>query len=191
MNFAVAELTTRETVSTSAIEGVKLDPDEVRSSIMQRLGLGASDTRADRLSSRGERHDRRTPRQHTKPAVADAEETLRLARRHLSLVVHVVSSEHRTRLRRRACMYRACCSDPALLDPPPRNSSYNAVTYASDPFPSSLHRTSPVRLLLVSMTSFRSGFLDGTRYGTEQSYFDWYGPNRLTTSRRLSASLRT
>jgi Fic family protein len=50
LNFAVAELTTRETVSTSAIEGVKLDPDEVRSSIMRRLGLGASDNQADRLS---------------------------------------------------------------------------------------------------------------------------------------------
>ena len=50
LNFAIAELTTRETVSTSAIEGVKLDPDEVRSSIMRRLGLGASDRLADRLS---------------------------------------------------------------------------------------------------------------------------------------------
>jgi len=50
LNFAIAELTTRETVSTSAIEGVKLDPDEVRSSIMRRLGLGASDSHADRLS---------------------------------------------------------------------------------------------------------------------------------------------
>ena len=37
LNFAIAEFTTRETVSTSAIEGVKLDPDEVRSSIMRRL----------------------------------------------------------------------------------------------------------------------------------------------------------
>ncbi len=50
LNYAIAELTTRETVSTSAIEGVKLDPDEVRSSIMRRLGLGASSSRAERLS---------------------------------------------------------------------------------------------------------------------------------------------
>jgi Fic family protein len=53
LNSAIAELTTRETVSTSAIEGVKLDPDEVRSSIMRRLGLGASDSQADRLSPAG------------------------------------------------------------------------------------------------------------------------------------------
>src|SRR6185312_14816999 len=38
LGLAVAELTARETVSTSAIEGVRLDPDEVRSSIMRRLG---------------------------------------------------------------------------------------------------------------------------------------------------------
>jgi Fic family protein len=50
LNLAIAELTTRETVSTSAIEGVTLDPDEIRSSIMRRLGLGVSDDRADRLS---------------------------------------------------------------------------------------------------------------------------------------------
>jgi Fic family protein len=50
LNLAIAELTTRETVSTSAIEGVKLDPDEVRSSIMRRLGLGEAQERADRLS---------------------------------------------------------------------------------------------------------------------------------------------
>jgi Fic family protein len=37
-------------VSTSAIEGVKLDPDEVRSSIMRRLGLGVSDSQSDRLN---------------------------------------------------------------------------------------------------------------------------------------------
>src|SRR6201986_2205650 len=50
LNLAIAELTTRETVSPSAIEGVNLDPDEVRSSIMRRLGLGASPDKADRLS---------------------------------------------------------------------------------------------------------------------------------------------
>jgi Fic family protein len=42
LNLAIAEFTTRETVSTSAIEGVTLDPDEIRSSIMRRLGLGIS-----------------------------------------------------------------------------------------------------------------------------------------------------
>ena len=50
LNLAITELTTRETVSTSAIEGVTLDPDEVRSSIMRRLGLGASQEKADRLN---------------------------------------------------------------------------------------------------------------------------------------------
>ena len=53
LGLAVAELTTRETVSTSAIEGVTLDPDEVRSSIMRRLGLGASQEKEDRLSAAG------------------------------------------------------------------------------------------------------------------------------------------
>jgi Fic family protein len=51
LNLAIAELTTRETVSTSAIEGVTLDPEEVRSSIMRRLGLGASQEKEDRLSA--------------------------------------------------------------------------------------------------------------------------------------------
>jgi Fic family protein len=51
LNMAIAELTTRETVSTSAIEGVTLDPDEVRSSIMRRLGLGASQEKEDRLNA--------------------------------------------------------------------------------------------------------------------------------------------
>jgi Fic family protein len=51
LGLAIAELTTRETVSTSAIEGVKLDPDEVRSSIMRRLGLGESQDKADRLNA--------------------------------------------------------------------------------------------------------------------------------------------
>lgn len=41
---------TAETVSTSAIEGVKLNADEVRSSIMRPLGLGTSDQQFDRLS---------------------------------------------------------------------------------------------------------------------------------------------
>ncbi len=50
LNLAVAELTTRETVSTAAIEGVKLNPDEVRSSIMRRLGLGVSPDQIDRLT---------------------------------------------------------------------------------------------------------------------------------------------
>jgi len=50
LSLAVAELTTRETVSTSAIEGVRLDPDEVRSSIMRRLGLGAASQDIDRLA---------------------------------------------------------------------------------------------------------------------------------------------
>lgn len=50
LSLAVAELTARETVSTSAIEGVRLDPDEVRSSIMRRLGLGARRKDADRLT---------------------------------------------------------------------------------------------------------------------------------------------
>jgi Fic family protein len=51
LNRAIAELTVRETVSTSAIEGVTLDPDEVRSSIMRRLGLGPSQEKADRLNA--------------------------------------------------------------------------------------------------------------------------------------------
>jgi Fic family protein len=51
LNLAIAELTTRETVSTSAIEGVTLDPDEVRSSIMRRLGLGVAHEKEDRLSA--------------------------------------------------------------------------------------------------------------------------------------------
>lgn len=50
LSIAVAELTARETVSTSAIEGVRLDPDEVRSSIMRRLGLGAQAKVPDRLT---------------------------------------------------------------------------------------------------------------------------------------------
>ncbi|HUA26375.1 MAG TPA: Fic family protein [Steroidobacteraceae bacterium] len=50
LGLAVAELTARETVSTSAIEGVRLDPDEVRSSIMRRLGLGAGERDADHLT---------------------------------------------------------------------------------------------------------------------------------------------
>ncbi len=50
LSLAVAELTARETVSTSAIEGVRLDPDEVRSSIMRRLGLGVAQMDVDRLS---------------------------------------------------------------------------------------------------------------------------------------------
>lgn len=51
LNRVIAELTTQETVSTSAIEGVKLDPDEVRSSIMRRLGLGNSSHQVDRLNA--------------------------------------------------------------------------------------------------------------------------------------------
>jgi len=51
LNLVIAELTTQETVSTSAIEGVKLDPDEVRSSIMRRLGLGNASGQVDRLSA--------------------------------------------------------------------------------------------------------------------------------------------
>jgi Fic family protein len=50
LGLTVAELTTRETVSTSAIEGVTLDPDEVRSSIMRRLGLGPADDQPERLT---------------------------------------------------------------------------------------------------------------------------------------------
>ncbi|MGH8226975.1 MAG: Fic family protein [Steroidobacteraceae bacterium] len=49
LNLAITEFMTAETVSTSAIEGVKLDFDEVRSSIMRRLGLGVSAQRLDRL----------------------------------------------------------------------------------------------------------------------------------------------
>lgn len=41
----VAELMTRETVSTSAIEGVKVDAAAARSSIMRRLKLGVAPTR--------------------------------------------------------------------------------------------------------------------------------------------------
>lgn len=48
-NLAITELMTRETVSTSAIEGVKLDTDEVRSSIMRRLGLGVPEGRIHRI----------------------------------------------------------------------------------------------------------------------------------------------
>ena len=51
LGLAIAELTAKETVSTSAIEGVTLDPDEVRSSIMRRLGLGASPETEDRLGA--------------------------------------------------------------------------------------------------------------------------------------------
>jgi Fic family protein len=49
VNLAITELMTRETVSTSAIEGVKLDADEVRSSIMRRLGLGVADGQVSRI----------------------------------------------------------------------------------------------------------------------------------------------
>jgi len=48
-NLAVAELSTQETVATSAIEGVKLDPDSVRSSIMRRLGLALAKDREERI----------------------------------------------------------------------------------------------------------------------------------------------
>lgn len=41
-----AELLTRETVSTSAIENVRLNPAAVRSSVMRRLGLGMAGERA-------------------------------------------------------------------------------------------------------------------------------------------------
>lgn len=51
LSLAVAELTARETVSTSAIEGVRLNPDEVRSSIMRRLGLGTAHKDVDRLNA--------------------------------------------------------------------------------------------------------------------------------------------
>jgi Fic family protein len=50
LNLAITELMTAETVSTCAIEGVKLDADEVRSSIMRRLGLGTSEQQFERLS---------------------------------------------------------------------------------------------------------------------------------------------
>jgi Fic family protein len=50
-NRVIAELSTQETVATSAIEGVKLDPDLVRSSIMRRLGLGVSKERAERIGA--------------------------------------------------------------------------------------------------------------------------------------------
>jgi Fic family protein len=50
LNLAITELMTAEIVSTSAIEGVKLNADEVRSSIMRPLGLGTSDQQFDRLS---------------------------------------------------------------------------------------------------------------------------------------------
>lgn len=51
VSLAITELMTRETVSTSAIEGVKLDADEVRSSVMKRLGLGLGDEQAGRIDS--------------------------------------------------------------------------------------------------------------------------------------------
>lgn len=50
-NRAIAELTTQETVSTSAIEGVKIEADLVRSSIMRRLGLGVSQDREERIGA--------------------------------------------------------------------------------------------------------------------------------------------
>lgn len=50
-NRALAELSTQETVATSAIEGVKLDPDLVRSSIMRRLGLGVSKDHEERIGA--------------------------------------------------------------------------------------------------------------------------------------------
>ncbi len=50
-SLAVAELSTQETVATSAIEGVKLDPDSVRSSIMRRLGLGMSQDRENLIGA--------------------------------------------------------------------------------------------------------------------------------------------
>ncbi|NJO12179.1 MAG: Fic family protein [Gammaproteobacteria bacterium] len=50
-NRALAELSTQETVATSAIEGVKLDPNSVRSSIMRRLGLGVSREREERIGA--------------------------------------------------------------------------------------------------------------------------------------------
>jgi Fic family protein len=53
LNLAVTELMTQETVSTSAIEGVKLDAAEVRSSIMRRLGLAHPDSRHERLALSG------------------------------------------------------------------------------------------------------------------------------------------
>jgi Fic family protein len=53
LNLAVTELMTQEAVSTSAIEGVKLDATEVRSSIMRRLGLAHPDSRHDRLARSG------------------------------------------------------------------------------------------------------------------------------------------
>jgi Fic family protein len=55
VGLAVTELMTRETVSTSAIEGVKLDADEIRSSIMRRLGLGLHSDQVSRIddSARG------------------------------------------------------------------------------------------------------------------------------------------
>lgn len=46
----VAELMTRETVSTSAIEGVKVDPAAARSSIMRRLKLGVAPGREWQVS---------------------------------------------------------------------------------------------------------------------------------------------
>jgi Fic family protein len=49
INLAITELMTRETISTSAIEGVKLDADETRSSIMKRLGLGVADGQINRI----------------------------------------------------------------------------------------------------------------------------------------------
>ncbi|MEJ1966227.1 MAG: Fic family protein [Gammaproteobacteria bacterium] len=51
INLAITELTTQETVSTSAIEGVRLDANAVRSSIMRRLGLDTSDEQASRAGA--------------------------------------------------------------------------------------------------------------------------------------------
>jgi len=50
-SLAITEFMTQETVSTSAIEGVTLDPDEVRSSIMRRLGLGVPDGQIHRIGA--------------------------------------------------------------------------------------------------------------------------------------------
>jgi Fic family protein len=47
----VAELSVQETVATSAIEGLNLDADLVRSSVMRRLGLGYSKDRHDRIGA--------------------------------------------------------------------------------------------------------------------------------------------
>jgi Fic family protein len=50
-NRALAELTTQETVATSAIEGVRLDARSVRSSIMRRLGLGVAEDQEKRIGA--------------------------------------------------------------------------------------------------------------------------------------------